>query len=66
MSTIHMLWWGRSCQTSRAKMKSPILPIAAPAASILASLLDLLHFLWRWRSTLLRNQRPDLFQIASV
>ncbi len=37
MSTIHVLWRGINCQTSRAKTKSPLLPIAAPAASILAA-----------------------------
>jgi hypothetical protein len=37
MSTIHVLWRGKKCQTNRAKTDSPMLPIAEPAASILAA-----------------------------
>jgi len=37
MSTIHVLWPGKNCQTNRAKANSPMLPIAEPAASMLAA-----------------------------
>lgn len=37
MSTNNIRWHGANCQTSRANAKSPMLPIAEPAASMLAA-----------------------------
>ena len=37
VSTNQVLWEGANCQTSRAKTNSPMLPIAEPAASMLAA-----------------------------
>src|SRR5205814_7879373 len=39
VKTIHAAWLGTSCQTTSAKTNSPMLPIAAPAASTLTAFL---------------------------